>query len=311
MATSLTTTYAGELALPYFSNALLQLNSLSNGTITVKQNIEGKAVVKTGALTGALKGETCDWSDPSTITINERVLDPKAMELATQICKTDFLNDWEVERMGNSAWKSMGSTGLVQWLIPQLLAGGMASLESMIHSGAAGANAFDGFETLFRADGTVVDVATPIAIDASNVIGELGRVKAAMSVAIKTQPDAIINVSYNVGEAYIDALGGFGASGLGSNGVQADGTMWFNGQPLTFGGIKVVVSNGMSDNTMYGTYVENLWFGTNLLSDMTMVKTLDMEENDLSNNVRFKAKFHAGVQYGAGSEVVFYDGAAV
>lgn len=308
MATSLTTTYAGALALPYFSPALLQLNSLSNGALTVKQNIAGKQVVKTATVTGSLKGETCDWSDPSTITIAERVLDPKAMEIATSVCKTDFLGDWEVERMGNSAWKSMGSTGLVQWLVPQLLAGGMASLETMIWQGVAGANAFDGFETLFTADATVTDV-TGTAVTAANVITELGKVKAAMSNAIKMQPDAKIIVAYNVFEAYRDALGGFNANGLGANGVNGRGPL-FNETNLTFGGIPVIAANGLADDSMVGSYTSNLWFGTNLLSDTTQIKTLDMEQNDLSNNVRFKAKFHAAVQYGAGSEVVYYKSAA-
>lgn len=308
MATNLTTTYAGKLALPYFSPALLQLNSLSNGALTVKQNILGKAVVKHGLVTGGLQGETCDWNDPSTITLTERILDPKAFEIKSNICKTDFLADWEVENMGPSAWKSTGSTGLQQWLIPQLLADGMASLENMIWQGTTGANAFDGFETLFAADGNVIDVSTPVAITPATVIDEMGRVKAAMTTAMKQQPDAAILVSYSVGEAYIDALGGFASNGLGANGVDAKGTLWFNGQPLTFGGIRVIVCNGMKDGSMVGSYTSNLWFGTNLLSDTTMIKTLDMEDKDLSNNVRFKAMFHAGVQYGDGSNVVFYAG---
>lgn len=308
MATNLTTTYAGKLALPYFSPALLQLNSLSNGSLTVKQNILGKAVVKHGLVTGGLQGETCDWNDPSTITITERILDPKAFEIKSNICKTDFLADWEVENMGNSAWKTTGSTGLQQWLIPQLLADGMATLENMIWQGSVGADAFDGFETLFAADGDVIDV-VGTAIDASNVITEMAKVKAAMTTPMKTQPDAAILVAYNVGEAYIDALGGFGSAGLGANGIDAKGTMWFNGQPLTFGGIRIIVCNGLADNSMVGSYTSNLWFGTNLLSDTTMIKTLDMEDRDLSNNVRFKAMFHAGVQYGDGSNVVYYKSA--
>ena len=307
MATSLTTTYAGKEALPYYSAALLQLNSLSNGAITVKQNIVGKTVVKRGALSDTLSAAACTFSDGSTVTIDERILDPKNLQLATSICKNDFLGDWEVERMGNSAWKNISGTGVMQWLVPQVLAEGMAQLEVMIWQGVAGANAFAGFETLVAADDDVIDVSTPVAITSANVITELGRVVSATPTKVKTQADYAIRVAHNVGEAYIAALGGFGSNGLGANGFDNKGTAWFNGQPLTFNGHRVIICNGMSDDKMIAGATSNFWFGTALLSDInSTIKVVDMEDTTLDETVRIKAKFVAGVQYGAGADIVNY-----
>ena len=306
MATSLTTTYAGKEALPYYSAALLQLNSLSNGAITVKQNIVAKTVVKHGALSNAIKGASCSFSDASTITLTERILDPKNLALETSICKTDFLGDWEVERMGNSAWKSASSTGVMQWLLPQVLADGMAQLETMIWQGVSGASSFDGFETLLTADATVIDELAST-VTSANVITELGKVLAASPVAVKTQDDYAIRVSYNVHEAYVAALGGFAAAGVGANGYDNKGTTGYNGEALRYGGKPVIVCNGMSDNTMIAGATSNFWFGTALLSDVqSTIKTVDMEETSLDETVRIKAKFVAGVQYGQGSQIVYY-----
>ncbi len=86
MALVLTSNYAGQEALPYFQAALLELNSLrEGGPLTVKQNIKHKANVKVGSITGAIQNASCDWNDPSTVTLTDRVLELKALEAATQI----------------------------------------------------------------------------------------------------------------------------------------------------------------------------------------------------------------------------------
>jgi hypothetical protein len=69
---------------------------------------------------------------------------------------------------------------------------------------------------------------------------------------------------------------------------------------------QMVVCPGMSDDTIVFAQPSNLWFGTNLLNDWNRIQVKDMEESDLSDNVRFKAQFFAAVQYGFGNEIVFY-----
>jgi hypothetical protein len=68
----------------------------------------------------------------------------------------------------------------------------------------------------------------------------------------------------------------------------------------------IAICPGMPDNTMIVAQKSNLWFGTNVMSDWNTIKVKDMEESDLSDNVRFKAQFFAGVQYGFGNEIAAY-----
>ena len=80
-----------------------------------------------------------------------------------------------------------------------------------------------------------------------------------------------------------------------------------NDYEATFEGIKLSVVYGMPDNKLVAAQVSNLFFGTDLISDTTQVKMLDMSPLDGSENLRFVAKYSGGVQVGIGAEVVQQD----
>ena len=63
----------------------------------------------------------------------------------------------------------------------------------------------------------------------------------------------------------------------------------------------------MPDDKLVAAQVSNLFFGTDLISDTTQVKMLDMSPLDGSENLRFVAKYSGGVQVGIGAEVVQHD----
>jgi hypothetical protein len=50
----------------------------------------------------------------------------------------------------------------------------------------------------------------------------------------------------------------------------------------------------------------NLFFGTGLLSEQNEISILDMSQLDGSQNVRYIARFTAGVQYGVVEDIVTY-----
>ena len=167
------------------------------------------------------------------------------------------------------------------------------------------AGEFNGFGALLAADSDVVDV-TGTSVTAANVITEMGKVVDAIPSAVYGKDDLYLYVSSNVARAYVRALGGFGASGLGANGVQNNGTTWFNGQDLAFDGVKLFVASGMADDTMVAAQKSNLFFGTGLLADHNEVKLLDMADLDGSKNVRVVMRYTAGVQIGIGADIVYY-----
>ena len=305
MATSITTTYAGEFAGKYISAALLSADTIEGGGITVKPNVKYKEVIKTLSTNALVKDAACDFSDQSTVTLAERVLTPDEFQVNLELCKKDFHNDWEAVEMGYSAFDSLPPS-FADFLIGHIAAKVAQKTESNIWQGAAAtAGEFDGFTALLLADATVVDV-TGTTVTAANVIDELGKVVDAIPTAVYGKEDLYIYVSGHIARSYVRALGGFGANGLGANGVNNAGTTWFNGGDLAFDGVKLFVCSGMPDNDMVAAQKSNLFFGTGLLADHNEVKLIDMADLDGSQNVRVVMRFTAGVQHGIGADIVYY-----
>ena len=297
--------YNGEFAGQYISAALLSANTIENGGITVKPNIKFQEVIKTISTDDIVKDASCDFTATSTITLDERTLTPEYQQVNLQLCKKDFQDDWEAISMGYSAHDTLPSS-FSDFLISHVAAKVAQRTEQSIWAGStATSGQFDGLVTKATADGTVVDV-TGTTVTAGNVITELGKIADSVNSNLYGSEDLNIYVSQNIARAYVRALGGFAADGVGAAGTNAMGTQWFNNGALTFDGIKIFVANGLAANTAMAAEKSNLYFGTGLLSDHNEVKVIDMADIDGSQNVRVVMRFTAGVEYGIGSDIVLY-----
>jgi hypothetical protein len=303
--TSITSTYAGEFAGKYIAAALLSSSTIDNGGIEVKPNIKFKEVIKKLATGDLVANASCDFAATSSVTLTERIIQPEEFQVNLQLCKKDFVSDWEAVSMGYSAFDTLPKN-FQDFLLAHVIAKVAEKNEHAIWQGAnATAGEFDGFTVLAAADATVVDV-TGTTVTAANVIAELGKIVDAIPSTIYGKEDLYIYVSQNIARAYVRALGGFGASGLGAAGTNNMGTQWWNNGSLSFDGVKLFVANGLPDNDAMAAQKSNLYFGTGLLSDHNEVKVIDMADIDGSQNVRIVMRYTAGVQYGLGSEIVYY-----
>ena len=305
--TSITTTYAGEFAGEYISAALLSGKTLANGLIEVKPNIAYKQVIKKAATdANIIKDASCDFSDTGTITLTERILQPEEFQVNLELCKKDFISDWEAAQVGASAHKNMPPQ-FSDFLIGHV-AGLVAQKNEQNIWGGVNANAgeFDGFTTLMAADADVNDAANgaETSFTSSNIVSLLENVVDALPSAVYGKEDLTIYVPRAAYQAYIRSLGGFGASGLGANGVNGRGALWYDmGNALSFDGIRVELAEGMPSDHIVAGEKSNLFFGTGLLADHNEVKVIDMADLDGSQNVRVVMRFTAGVQYGIGSDL--------
>ena len=306
MATTnnLTTTYAGEFAGKYISAALLSGDTLANELITIKPNIKHKEVLKKVATDSLVKDATCDFDPTSTLTLTERILTMEEFQVNLQLCKKDFISDWEAIQMGFSAYSDLPPS-LSDFLIAHVAEKTAQKMEQNIWGGSnSNAGEFDGFKTTLLADSDVVDV-SGTTVNSGNVITELGKVADAIPSAVYAKEDLFIYVPSGVYRAYVRALGGF-SSNIGAAGTDNKGTQWFNGGNLTFDGINLVLARGLAADTIVAAEKSNLYFGTGLLSDHNEVKVIDMADIDGSQNVRIVMRFTAGIQHGIGSDIVLY-----
>jgi len=306
--TSITTTYAGEFAGKYISAALLSGSTIANGGIEVKPNVKYKEVLKKIATDAIVKDATCDFTATSTVTLTEKILQPEEFQVNLQLCKKDFKSDWEAVQMGYSAFDNL-PPAFADFLLAHVSAKVAEKTEQNIWRGVtANAGEFNGFTRLLTLD-AALPTANEVAgttVTAANVITELGKIVDAIPASLYGKEDLYIYVSQNIARAYVRALGGFGASGLGANGSNAMGTQWFNNGSLSFDGVKIFVANGLASNVAIAAQKSNLYFGTGLLSDQNEVKVIDMADIDGSENVRVVMRFTAGVQYANVEDIVTY-----
>jgi hypothetical protein len=292
--TSLTTTYAGREAAGYIRAAFLSNESLA--AVTIRENIEYKQVIRKLVDNVSFEAPTCDFTPLGTVTLTERILTLEKFQVHRQLCKKDFLADWEAKSEQNGQLHA----SLADAIIANVMAGIAARNEVLIWQGVnANTGEYAGFETLFLADAAVLDVAAPEAIVVGNVIEEMAKLVATLPTRVKRATEKpVIAVSSNVAEAYRSAILGLGG-----------GYYLYQGESVVMnwqGQYDVIECPGMSDDTMAFYQKSNLWFGTNLLDQWNTVAVLDMYQYDLSNNVRFSCSFFAGVQYGFGNEIAFY-----
>ncbi len=310
---NITTTYAGEFAGEYIAAALLSASTIDDGGLTVKANIAYKEVIKKLATGALVTAAGCDFNPTSTVTLTERIIQPVELQVNLQLCKYDFVNDWEAQQMGYGLGQSLPPK-FSDFMIAHVAAEVAQNTELCIWQGdttASSNNSFDGFEKLILAAASQIPAAQKITkvsggINATNVIAELSKVVDAIPSQLYGKEDLFIYIPSKTAKAYVQALGGFAAAGLGANGVNAQGTQWWNNGSLTVNGVKIFVCPGMSNDKMYAAQKSNLYFGTGILNDTNVVKVLDMADLDASNNVRMVMRFTSAVQFGIASDLVQY-----
>ena len=305
--TSITTTYAGEFSGKYIAAALLSAPTLEKGGMTIMPNVKYKQVIKRVATDDIIKNATCDFDPTSTVTLTEKVLQPESFQVNLQLCKSDFRSDWDAIQMGYSAFDVLPKS-FADFLIAHAAEKVAAGMETSIWRGVnATAGEFAGIMTQLLTD-AALPAAQEVAgttVTAANVITELGKIVDACPAALYGKEDLTLYVSSNIYRAYVRALGGFAAAGVGSNGYDNKGTNQ-SLNDLYFDGVKIFLANGLAANTALLSQVSNLFFATSLMSDLNEVRVIDMAENDGSQNVRVIMRFSADAKYGFASDLVTY-----
>jgi len=312
-AVSVSTSYAGQFAGEYIAAALLSSSTISDGGLTVKANISYKEVIKKLATGSLVSPASCDFDPNSSIVLTERIIQPTELQVNLQLCKKDFVNDWESASMGFGLARNLPPV-FSDFLIAHVAAEVAQSTELTLWQGdtaAASNNSFDGFQKIIATAAAAGDIpaaqqVTGTTLSAVNIIAELSKVVDAIPSALYGKEDLFIYIPSSAAKFYVQALGGFAANGLGANGTNNEGTQWWNNGSLTVNGVKIFVCPGMANDKMYAAERSNLYFGTGLLNDNQQVKVIDMADIDGSQNVRMIMRFTSGVQFGVASDLVEY-----
>ena len=297
MGFDITSNYSGEHAGQYIAAALKSATSLEY--LNVLENVKFKRNITKVAGASLVADASCDFNDAGTLTLTERILDPKELQINVDLCKKDLLADWQAAQMRAGA-HNRDMSGDFTAFVMSYLSGTIAdAVESSIWSGANGsAGQFEGFLTAttgyFATDGTVGSDSATAAYTADNVIANLQSLVAAVPAQVYTKEDLYIYMNAKTYRFYISAISALSAFPFNHMGQYSP----------EFEGVKIAVCQGLPDNQMVAAQKSNLFFGTDLISDHSEIRMLDMSDLDGSDNIRVVAKFTGGVQHGIGADIV-------
>ena len=292
--TSLTTTYAGELAGEIVAKALLQ--NVSAGYVTMKPNVPYKSVVRKIDDTVTFAAGTCDFTPTGTITLTERILTLEEFQVQRQICKKDFFIDWTTA----DVMSGRVNTQIQDAIIERLTGGIAAQNESVMWNGVnATAGQYDGFLTLIKAGGSGAVSAGSGAITSGNIIATIWDIINTANSAVKGAAEKPgLYMGQAAWEAYMQAQ-------------IADGNGWYlTGGPEVnrrfVGMYEIYVCPGMAADNIVFAQRSNLMLGTWQENQMNEVFILDMQNLDGSQNVRYGARFYLGAQIAVGEDITYW-----
>ena len=299
---AITTSYAGELALPYIAPAILAADSIANNYVTLKEGVKKNVVLKVidGA---AIQGFNCDWTPQEAVTLVERILTPAEMMVNLQVCKSQFRQDWEALQTGAGFINDRIPPNFQTFLLQYLSAVVSKGIEQNLWQGnfdplgEAGAPLVTDFDGLLKH--YVTAVATTAArgsvsagaytgddAAATGIITNLGVMVAASPVDIQGNPDAVIYMSRQSLFLLQVAMSSL------------TGTSQWSGEsrPGSYNGYPIITPAGFPNNCLLMTTVANNVFGTDLVGDYNQAVVVDMTQTDGSDNVRIAMRFTGGTQ---------------
>jgi hypothetical protein len=246
-----------------------------------------------------LKASTCSFTAPND-SLDAVDIDVCALSAMAQICQFDieqsFLSlqmaqgsngDFTVASFMNYYWNEMSlkiqeEVELIRWQ------GDTTSEDDVLAL-------CDGYLKGLLADATVIDV-NNTTVTVTNVLAEMTKVVVALPARVqRRKSDLRFYVSSNVATAYEIAA----ASG---------NTQTYVTTPLalTFLGIKLVVAEGLPNDTMVLTRKENLIYAFDAEGDAKALKAVNLSDTVAEPYLRTRANLKVGFKHVNGGEIVLY-----
>jgi hypothetical protein len=289
-------TYAGEAARPYVSAAILSADTIANGYVSVLENVHSKAVLRKFSGAAIQANDDCAFSTPAAgqLTLGEAVLEAAALKVNEQVCNADLRATWESAQMRsqNSGAPADFTTFVAQYVAAKVAESVEQNLWAGNFNSADGTNvgathtAFDGL-CRHLVDGYNAGTMQQLtgATTNANILDRLADLTAEAPTAIAGDPNTKLFMSRASAQLYYQALA-------------AEYNLPFlnDGMATRYAGYDVITPAGMADDAFLLARAENLYFGTNLLTDHVQAAILDLQGTTGDDVTRVIMQFSAGTQ---------------
>jgi hypothetical protein len=249
-----------------------------------------------------LQASTCTWAATDS-TLDAVDIDVCPLSAMAQICRFD------IEQSFVSAWMAKGSSApfdvnaFMSYYWDEMSKQIASEVEEIRWRGnTAGTpgttlDLCDGYEIQLCADANVVQIASTT-VDATNVIAQMNLVYAGLIPALQgKRKDLRWFVSSNVYAAFLQATYSYSNANIPS----IDGSL-----AATWLGIKLVIAEGMSNNTMVLTHKDNLIYAFDGDNDAKVLKSVNLEDTVAEPILRTRVDLKMGFFYVNPTEIVFY-----
>jgi hypothetical protein len=291
------TTYTEQQRLPLITKAVFSARSAA--LFTKQVGIKSSAALNLMDTDANIQsGTVCGWSATGNTTFTQRNITVGAMKIQEALCPRSLEQYWMQSQL--TAGSTYDGVPFEQAFSEQKALRIAEALETAIWQGNAYfsgvnqlLNAASGSTVLANASSTTWNpVSASVGITTSNVISIFDKVYNDIPQAILTRNDLVIFCGWN---NFRTLIGAFKANtGVMYNQVDlqglADGDIVYPGT-----NVRVVAVPGLtSTNRIVCTYLGNLFYGTDLLSDEEQFELFWSRDND---EVRFQASFKAATQF--------------
>jgi hypothetical protein len=288
----ITSNYAGNAALPYVAPAILSGDTIANGYVEVLENVRYKANLR--KFDGvALQAAGCEFSNSGgSLTLTDVVLTTTALQVNEQVCNKDLRTAWEANQMRG---QSSNSPADFQAFAAQYVAAKVAEgVERNLWQGnyAFDDGGTDGTYTSFDGICNLIVAGDPGhedlltgATSSSTILGRLKTLSADIPDVLAGDPDTKLFMSRAMKQLYFTALAGTAELTFHA----AEAANFFNGY-------EIITPGGMPNDTFIFSKKENLYFGTDLLTDHIEAAVLNLMGVTGDDVTRIIMKFSAGVQ---------------
>lgn len=287
-------TYAGEAARPYVAAAVLSADTIANGYISVLENVHSKAVLRKFSGAAIQANDDCAFSTPSSgqLTLGEAVLTASALKVNEQVCNADLRATWEAMQMRgqSSAAPADFSSYVAQYVAAKVAEGIELNLwQGNFDADATGGAEYTSFNGLCQQlkagynAGTMQQLSG--ATTSANILTRLAALTAEAPAAIAGDPEAKIFMSRGSAQLYYQALAATYNLPFLNDGLVS-----------RYAGYDIITPGGMPNDAFILSKKDNLYFGTDLLTDHIRASVLDLTGVTGDDVTRVIMQFSGGTQ---------------
>jgi len=299
-------TYAGEAARPYVAAAILSADTIANGYVSVLQNVHSKAVLRKFSGAAIQANDDCAFSTPGSgqLTLGESVLTATALKVNEQVCNENLRATWEGTQMNgqNSAAPADFTTYVAQYVAAKVA----ESIEGNLWQGnydfdgtGAGTIAYSSFDGLCEVikdaagslgyNGTAAGAFTADADGTTGILTHLDNAVHNAPSTVQSDNGSVVYMSRKSLFLLQRAMAGLGTTTISPVFVGSE-------RPLSYLGFNIVAPAGMPNDTIIFANPNQLYFGTDLLTDHINASILNLRDVTGDDVTRVIMQFSGGTQ---------------